>query len=150
MASNSLRINPPLYLIGKVVHCWKCQAKMPAVAILAPHIEDTEAQVCILSEVESMPNEVTHYIQSRVPSFKLKYSKTAAQKYFANTCPKCGILSGDFFFHSEPGAPFFPTDDEEAKQLYMTKIPISKPVEIKASLNIGVGELILENAKEIE
>jgi hypothetical protein len=150
MASDSLKIHPPLYLIGKVVHCWKCEAKMPAVALLAPHIEDTEEQVCILSEVEILPNEITHYIQSRVPSFKLKYSKTAAQRYFANTCPKCGILSGDFFFHSEPGAAFFPTENAEAKQLYMTKIPISKPIEIKASLNIGVGELILENAKEIE
>ncbi len=123
---------------------------MPEIALLAPHIEDAEEQVCILSEVESKPNEVTHYIQSRVPSFKLRYSKTTAQRYFVNTCPKCGVLSGDFFFHSEPGAPFFPTDEEEAKQLYITKIPISKPVEIQASLNIGIGELILENAKEIE
>ena len=122
---------------------------MPAVAILAPHVEDTEEQVCILSEIERMPDEIIHYIQSRVPSYKLKYSKTVARKYFANTCPKCGMLSGDFYLHSEPGAPLFPTDKEEAKQLYMTKIPINGSVEIQASLHVGTGELILENAKEI-
>ena len=122
---------------------------MPAVTILAPHVKDTEKQVCILTEIESMPDEVVQYIQSRVPTYKLKYSKTVGQKYFANTCPKCGMLSGDFYLHSEPGAPFFPIDKEEAAQLYMVKIPVTGSINIRASLHIGSGELILKNAKEI-
>ena len=149
MDSNGLIIQSPLYLIGMVVHCWKCQSKMPAVAILAPQVEDTEEQVCILTEIERMPDEIVKYIQSRVPTYKLKYSKTVGQKYFANTCPKCGMLSGDFYLHSEPGASFFPMDKEEAAQLYMIKIPITGAVNIGASLHVGTGELILENAKEI-
>ncbi len=80
------------------------QSYIPSLRLVS-HVEDTEEQVCILSEIERMPDEIIHYIQSRVPSYKLKYSKTVAQKYFANTCPKCGMLSGDFYLHSEPGAP---------------------------------------------
>ena len=59
------------------------------------------------------------------------------------------MLSGDFYLHSEPGASFFPMDKEEAAQLYMIKIPITGAVNIGASLHVGTGELILENAKEI-
>ena len=104
---------------------------MSAVAILAPNIEDTDNQVCVLSEIEDMPAEVLNYIQKRVPTFKLKYSKTVGQKYYANTCPDCGSLSGDFFLHSEPGAPFFPTDEREASLLYMTRIPIERPISVQ-------------------
>ncbi len=122
---------------------------MSVIALLAPHIEDTENQVCVLSDIDELPKEVLLYIQKRVPTFKRKYSKMAEKKYFANTCPKCGVMSGDFFLHSEPGAPFFPTEEEEAKSLYMTEIPLSGSITAKASLCLGTGDLILENAKKI-
>jgi hypothetical protein len=73
----------------------------------------------------------------------------AGKKYFANTCPRCGVLYGDFFLHAEPGAPFFPSDEEQAKSLYMKEIPLPKSIEIRAGLNLGLGELILLNAKRI-
>jgi hypothetical protein len=68
---------------------------------------------------------------------------------FANTCPDCGSLSGDFFLHSEPGAPFFPTDKNEAGFLYLTEIPIQGAIRIEANLNTGTGDLIPCNAKRI-
>jgi len=122
---------------------------MSVIALLAPHIEDTENQVCVLSDIVELPKEVLLYIQKRVPTFKRKYSKMAGKKYFGNTCPKCGVMSGDFFLHSEPGAPFFPTEEEEAKSLYITEIPLSGSITAKASLCLGTGDLILENAKKI-
>jgi len=72
----------------------------------------------------------------------------AGKKYYANTCPKCRVLYGDFFLHAEPGAPFFPTDEEDAKLLYIKEIPISKTV-LNAGLNLGLGQMILSNAKRI-
>ena len=122
---------------------------MPVITLLAPHVEDTEKQVCVLADIDELPKEVLLYIQKRVPTFKRKHSKMAGKKYFANTCPKCGVMSGDFFLHSEPGAPFFPTEEEEAKSLYMTEIPLSGSITAKASLCLGTGDLILENAKKI-
>ena len=149
MDEDKLQISPPLFLIGKKIWCWRCQTKMSVVAILAPHVEDTENQVCLLSDIVELPKDVLSYIQKRVPTFKLKFSKTVGQKYYANTCPNCGVLSGDFFLHSEPDAPFFPTDEEKAQSLYLTKIPLSNPIVAKASLSMGCGELILNNAKKI-
>lgn len=131
------------------IHCWRCQSRMTAVAILAPHVEDTENQVCIFSNIESLPSDVAEYIQRRVPTFMFKYSKTVKHKYYANTCPKCGVITGDFFLHSEPGDPFFPTDEVEANQLYLTEIPVDNQVSVQGSLRIGTGGLILDNAKQI-
>ncbi|MBL7181101.1 MAG: hypothetical protein ABIK98_06585 [Pseudomonadota bacterium] len=122
---------------------------MPVVAFLAPKVEDADDDICILTDIDELPIEILSFIQKRVPTFKLKYSKTAEHKYFANTCPKCGVLSGDFFLHSEPGAHFFPMDDEEAKTLYITEIPLSNSITVKASFHIGIGDLILNHATKV-
>ncbi len=149
MEEDNLKIFPPVYLVGMKIHCWKCDSKMPVVTILAPNIEETDNQICILSDIVGLPEEIIGYIQKRVPTFKLKYSKTVGRKYFANTCPKCGSLSGDFFLHSEPGAPFFPTNENEASRLYLTKIPIEDPIHLQSGIHIGAGKLILSHAKQI-
>jgi hypothetical protein len=122
---------------------------MSAVALLAPHVERTDNQICVLSNVLELPEEVISYVQKRVPTFKLKFSKTVKGKYFANTCPACGIISGDFFLHDEPGAPFFPEDDEEAKRLFLTEVPLSREIKVRASCGFGNGDRILSHAKKI-
>jgi len=121
---------------------------MPVIALLAPKVKDTEEQIYILSDVETIPQNILSFIQYRVPTFKLKHSMMAGKKYYANTCPNCRVLYGDFFLHAEPGAPFFPTDEEDAKLLYIKEIPISKTV-LNAGLNLGLGQMILSNAKRI-
>ena len=122
---------------------------MPVVAILAPTVAGTEGEICVLSDITELPEGVLAYIQGRVPTFRLKFSKTVGQKYYANTCPKCGVLSGDFHLHDEPGAPFFPTDELETGSLYMTEIPVPGPIRAHASISMGCGELILNNARRI-
>jgi hypothetical protein len=149
MDKDRLTIEPPLYLIRKMYSCWRCGTKMPVVTILAPKVEGTAGEICILSGITELPDAVLAYIQGRVPTFKLKFSKTVGQKYFASTCPKCGVLSGDYHLHSEPGAPFFPTDKREAASLYMTQIPVTGRIYGRASIDIGCGDLILKNAKRI-
>jgi len=149
MEDDSLKIHPPLYLVGMKVHCWKCQTRMPVVAILAPNVDDTDGEVCILSDIVGLPVDILGYIQKRVPTFKLKFSKTVGSKYYANTCPSCGVISGDFFLHSEPGAPFFPIDEGEAALLFRTEIPFEDFVLVQSGLHMGSGELILNHANQI-
>jgi hypothetical protein len=144
-----LKVNPPLYLIGKKIYCWHCQTKIPVVAILAPDVDDSFGDVCILTGITKLPASIADYIQGRVPSFKFRFSKTVSQKYYANTCSKCGYISGVFHLHSEPGAPFFPCDEKEAQSLFITEIMISEPIGIEASPGYGIGELILKNARKI-
>ncbi len=122
---------------------------MPVISLLAPKVDDTEGQVCLLSGIEEINKDVLSFIQSKVPTFRLRYSKMAGTKYYANTCPKCGVLYGDFFLHAEPGAPFFPENEEDAKYLFIKEIPLSEPVQISAGLSSGTGEIILGNAKKV-
>ena len=149
MDEDRLTIDPPLYLIGKMDSCWRCGARMPVVAILAPKVAGTEGEVCILSDITELPEAILAYIQRRVPTFKLTFSKTIEQKYFANTCPKCGVLKGDFYLHEEPGAPFCPTDEHEAASLYMTELPVSGRIHVRAGFSMGCGDLILNNARRL-
>ena len=149
MEDDSLTIWPPIYMVGMKIGCWKCGERMPVVALLAPTVEGAEDQVCVLSDIVVLPEDVLGYMQKRVPTFQLRYSKTVQGKYYANICPSCGMLSGDFFLHSEPGAPFFPTCEEEAGLLYLTMIPMQGPVGVRAGFHVGTGELILNHAKRI-
>ena len=149
MDNDSLKILPPLYLVGMKIACWRCGDKMPAVALVAPNVEDIEGEVCVLTDIVGLPKEIIEYVQKRVPTFKFKYSKTVGSKYYANTCPSCGMLSGDFFLHSEPGAPFFPMDEKEAACLYLTEVPIKSPMLVQAGFHVGTGDLIVNHARRI-
>jgi len=144
-----IKVSPPLYLIGMKVPCWRCNSRMPVVALLAPQVAGTDGQVCVLSNIEQLPQEILLLIQKKVPTFQFRSSLMAGSKYFANTCPNCHVIYGDFFLHAEPGAPFFPESEEEAKSLYLTELPLSNSIEIQASPGIGVGELILRNGTRI-
>jgi hypothetical protein len=150
MNENELKINPPLYLIGKKIHCWNCDNKMPAIALLAPNVDDSEGVIYILADVLELPKDVYFFIKNRVPSFKMKYSKMAGYKYLGNTCHKCGLLSGEFFLHAEPGSPFFPEDENDARSLYIKEIPLTGSITVTASVNTGCGDLILKKAKRLK
>jgi len=118
---------------------------MPAVGLIAANVPGTEGEVCTLSDIRRLPPTVLAFIQKRFPTFRLKYSKTVRSQYYANTCAKCGVLSGDWHLHSEPGGPFFPTDEVEARRLTVEEIPLQGPIEVEAGLGMGTGELILEH-----
>ena len=145
MNDRKTRIYPPLFLASTTILCWRCRTTMPAVCLVAPKVPGTEAQVCTLSDVTELPLVVLAFIQKRFPSFKLKFSKTTRSEYYANTCPRCGILSGDFHLHSEPGAPFFPESEADAARLTIEQIPIDGPIEVVAGLGMGGGDMILEH-----
>lgn len=147
MTGDPLKIRPPLYLASTRTTCWRCGVGIPVVCLIAPQVEGAEGEVCVLSEVRRLPEGVLIFIQRQFPSFRLKYSKTVQASYYANTCPKCGVLSGDFYLHAEPGAPFFPETEEDAKRFTVEEIPMSGSIEVEASPGMGVGALILAHAK---
>lgn len=139
-------------MAGKKISCWKCGEKMSVIALVAPKTDHPEfgAEICILSSIKELPKDLLKFIRSRAPDFQMKFSNAVGDSYFANTCPKCKSLSGDFFLHSKPGGPFFPISEEEARTLYMVEVPISEPVEIEGAFHVGSsGELILKNALRI-
>jgi len=80
---------------------------MSVITLLAPKVEGAHGEICNLSKITYLPKNILSFVQSRVPSFKLRRSKTTGSRHYANTCPKCGVLYGDWYLHSEPGAAFF-------------------------------------------
>ena len=103
----------------------------------------------MFTDITHLPPEMVKLIQDKVPTFKKVYSKTTNSKYYGNTCPNCRVLSGDFHLHCEPGASFFPADEDEARSLYLKEIPIEDEVSIDAGVGFGPGDLILKHAKRI-
>jgi hypothetical protein len=119
---------------------------MPVIALIAPKNSEDPGEAAILSEIASLPDTLRWEIQARCPTFKLKQSKMAGFAYYANTCPKCGVLSGDHYLHSDPGSPFFPADEADAAKLTIEELPLSGPVELDAGCHFGLGEIILKHA----
>lgn len=115
--------------------------------MIAPKVPDRENEVRILWDITELPTSVLDFVQRRFPTFKRKISKTTQTEYYANTCPKCGVLSGDFHLHSEPGGPFFPESEADAAVLTVEQIPLEGPIEVVAEFHTGGGDLILEHGK---
>jgi hypothetical protein len=105
MIDDQIQLDPPLHLIAGQTTCWRCGAPMPVVAILCENLGAKDEGPFILSNITELPPELYTYVQRFYPDFRLTFSKTIGEKYFANNCPKCGVISGDFFLHSadEPG-----------------------------------------------
>ena len=149
MFDDRIQLDPPLHLIAGETTCWRCGAPMPVVAILCENAGAEEEGPFILSNIAELPHELSTYVQRFYPNFRLTFSKTIGGKYFANNCPKCGVISGDFFLHSEPGGPFFPTEPQEAQCLTIERIPLDHTISVRAGCGYGTGALIMEHAKKI-
>ena len=146
MDDDRFELAPPLYLVACETGCWRCGASMPVVAVLCENVESPDEGPYILSNTAELPHELTAFIQRRCPTYRLTYSKTVGCKYYANNCPRCGVISGDFYLHSEPGAPFFPTDAEEARALTIELIPLTQRCLVRSGCVYGTGNLILQYA----
>jgi hypothetical protein len=148
MNDGLIQIGPPFYVIHAMTSFWRCGWGMPAIAFVAPNVPEADGEICILSEVEKLPEVVLSFMRKRFPLFQLKYSKTSGLRYYANTCPKCGVISGNFHLHSEPGAPFFPTTKGEAKRLTLDLVPLTGSIEVRAGIGTGAGDLILKQGRK--
>lgn len=147
MDDDRIQLDPPIHLVAGKANCWRCGATMPVVAILCENVKAPDEGPYILSNTAELPRELTTFIQDRFPTFRLTYSQTIGRKYYANNCSKCGVISGDFYLHSEPGAPFFPTEPDEARLLTIETIPINHTCFARSGCGYGTGDLILQCAK---
>jgi hypothetical protein len=90
--ANRTRVKiPTSYYRYGITHCWKCGEEI----IVFAWPEDGH-QTTAKPKKEPVPRTIQY-----------RFSKTAGHKYWANTCPRCKMIQGSFYLHSEPGAPFF-------------------------------------------
>lgn len=145
---DKLNVDSPLYLASTTIGCWKCGASMSVVALIAPKVEGFDGEICMLSNIEELPDRIRDFIQKSHPLFQRQFSITAKSTYFANICPDCGAITGDFFLHSEPGGAFFPETESEAEDIKLTEIPLQNRIVVKTAWGIGSGDMILAHARK--
>jgi len=155
---NELFVHTPLYLVTATMVCWKCRASQTVVALACHNLSDGERDMApfgdvsgllLLSEVTKMPPLVLQEMMKRNPRYELRYSSTAQEEYFANTCA-CGALFGDFYLYSEPGGAFFPEDPNAARVIMMERLEFDGPQPFECSFSQGgTGQFILEHATRV-
>lgn len=83
---------PDEYYRTAYTECWRCRKTI--LVFSWPERENEEV----------IPRE------PRPKTIQYRYSKMAGSKYWANTCPYCKSIQGDFFLYSEPDSPLFGFD----------------------------------------
>lgn len=63
-------------------------------------------------------SQIRHYS----PVWRPGYSQTAGTSYYANHCPNCSRLQGDFMIFNEPGGAFLPDSPHQAAEIRLHKI----------------------------
>lgn len=127
----------PFYVGINHCGCWKCHSKTKVIALYSDNFfclesEDEGKIFFEKADSKSFFNMVTYldqdiaaFLSSKFPFFKLGFSKTVGESYWANHCIQCGALQGDFFNHNEPGGAFFPISEEECSSITLVKLPFS-------------------------
>lgn len=88
---------PTAYYRYGLTGCWKC--KQEILVFTWPKNDEWS---------DSAPG-----IKPFPQTIQYRFSKTVGHKYWANTCPYCHSIQGDFFLHQEPAGPFFGVEIEE-------------------------------------
>jgi ribosomal protein S27AE len=88
-----------LVVIGKV-DCWRCKSK--DMTVCAPMIVH-DGGVELLQNVTMMEQDLLLRMKELLPYYRFVSSKKTGLKYFANTCPSCGMFTGDTHLHGSRG-----------------------------------------------
>ncbi len=109
--------------------CWKCHQETPLIALGAKSFYALEYNTesdpkwkqwdypVLFMDIDAMDGEITVVLQQRYPFFQFIYSKTAGEKYWANTCIHCRSLQGDNYNFMEYNGIFNFTDKEQASSI---------------------------------
>ena len=158
---SKLLISPPVYALEAPTSCWHCGVNAKAVALACINLEEPGEKVSsieeiggkdeplILSDLKKVPDLLLGQLRVIQPHIEWRFSRTAGDSYWANICPHCGALFGDFYLHSEPGGAFFPEDNEAASQILIHELKLSGPIEIDASWSLGIGGFIFKRGQRI-
>lgn len=88
--ANKIQLPSTYYRHGLCL-CWRCRREIVVFSWPRDGIHDKRTP-----KVRSIPRIIRYRI-----------SKTINDIYWANTCPYCRSIQGDYFLHDEPDGPFF-------------------------------------------
>lgn len=122
------------YLVTAAEQCWRCKQGFQAVAFLmSPGFildESTEgggreriADWAFIEYITRLSPEATRFAQGVQPAYRQGYSRTTESRYWANHCPSCSALQGDFHLYSEPDGAFWLAEPEDAARMQARPLP---------------------------
>ncbi|GIM55547.1 DUF5710 domain-containing protein [Capnocytophaga cynodegmi] len=147
-------IKAPFYLALNTRECWRCKNEIPVISLYSDNFyqldysgenaeyetfEKVEAK-SFFSEIVFLDSDISKFLKQNFTFFKLGFSKTINDKYWANHCIKCNSLQGDFFNHSEPGGPFCPVTEDECAKLTLVELPFKFDIGINGGFSISSNE----------
>lgn len=120
------------YLAQSMTSCWKCKKTIPVVAVLLPPETlgwNQDDQTWSYSNVPVWASQLSRVtkgtaklLAAKAPNLRLAYAKMSNSTYYANHCPDCGALQGQYFLFQEPGGAFFPVSREQAQRISLKRI----------------------------
>jgi len=134
----TLTLNAPSYaLLQAETKCWKCGQRTRVTTIWVPSFADAadvegpedEPEIggaATLRHIEDLDDDVAAHVREVAPWLKPGYSETASATYWANHCPHCDALQGDYFVMGVNGPFFFQFRAEaDALELISGRGPLS-------------------------
>lgn len=134
----NLVFSDSIMIIEGKIDCWKCNNRIGVFAfgvnssnvidILENRpidiFKETGYDIQIWRISEDIPEKIRE-ILTKDFGCKMKYSKTINEVYFANICPHCDSLQGDYFLYDEPSSPF---GERSNSELILHKINLSHDI----------------------
>jgi hypothetical protein len=71
-----------------------------------------------------LPPLIAKMLKAEAPLYRPAFSKTTQTTYWANDCPSCKVLQGDFNLFEEPGGAFFPMSVEQVRKMKASRLPV--------------------------
>lgn len=142
----SFILHDEIYIVETSRQCWKCGKETPIICFASKnHIESETGKRIhtwkLTSVFSRMPSELLALVKTRY-NFKLKYSNTVGEKYYANCCSSCDSLQGNnFLFNEVHESPLYVNSPERAKKLIFHKcqLPFDLSVDVISEFPITVG-----------
>lgn len=141
------------YLVRSPTRCWSCTAPFDAIGfLLAPGFEMKEFDEDERGDraedwsrqqdwrfayyITDLSAAVVDMLKREAPSYRRAFSKTTETTYWANHCPKCGALRGDFYLFEEFDGAFSPISVEHVLRMKATRL--TTPFEANGQSSFGI------------
>jgi hypothetical protein len=132
------------YVAGTEAPCLRCGLPTRLLALAVPHSHETldgdspdlldEWQranfSAFLFYVGHLPESVQTRLNQLSPHFRLEYSTTTLNTYWANHCEHCGAFLEDHDLHCEPDGAFLPSSEDAAAGIEL--LQVHEPFEASA------------------
>jgi hypothetical protein len=138
-------IGPPYHIVIGASRCYRCGGAYEVAAIAGSH---PDGHACFVTHAESMPTALLDAVRDQIAVYRKVFSKSVGHQYYANICPHCDALSGDFFLH-QPGEVFGVMTPDDAYGLRIISVgpAVTGPI-IGSSMFSSSLDLIFEVAGE--